>query len=90
MSKISDVKAAVVSFLEETISSNDITIIKIEKVGDSWKAVAEVYEDDSFLKSMNLPPKKTRTFYSVLVDSDLEVISYNRTSLYDESDSESD
>ena len=90
MSKISDVKASVVSFLKETISSNDITIIKIEKVGDSWKAVAEVYEDDSFLKSMNLPPKKNRTFYSVVVDSDLEVISYNRTSLYDESDSEID
>jgi len=40
-----------------------------------------VYEDDSFLKSMNMPPKQSRVFYSVKLDDNLEVQSYERKSL---------
>ena len=60
MSNIIDVKKTVVSFLKENISCYDVTVVKIEKVKEIWNAVAEVYEDDSFLKSMNLPPKQVR------------------------------
>ena len=80
MSKIIDVKKTVVKFLKETIDCDDVTVIKIEKTNEVWKAVAEVYEDDSFLKSMNLPPKKVRLFYSVRMDDKLEILSFERLS----------
>ena len=80
MSKIIDVKKTVVKFLKETIDCDDVTVIKIEKANEIWKAVAEVYEDDSFLKSMNLPPKKVRLFYSVRMDDKLEILSFERLS----------
>ncbi|MGV8091945.1 MAG: gas vesicle protein GvpO [Mangrovibacterium sp.] len=81
MSKITEARKAVIEFLSETIRCDDITVIKLEKTNDVWYAMAEVYEDDSFLKSMNLPPKKNRVFYSVQLDSDLEVIAYERFDL---------
>jgi hypothetical protein len=88
MSKIIDVKNAVINFLKENINTTDVTVIRIEKSADIWKTVAEVYEDDSFLKSMNLPPKKIRLFYSVGIDSDLEVLSFTRLSTYDDTENE--
>ncbi|MEI8186632.1 MAG: hypothetical protein WCG19_08035 [Chlorobiaceae bacterium] len=88
MSKIIDVRNAVISFLKENIQTTEVTVIKIEKVKEVWKTVAEVYEDDSFLKSMNLPPKKVRLFYAVVLDSELEVISFNRIAGYDDSENE--
>jgi len=78
MSNIIDVKKTVVEFLKENINCYDVTIIKIEKAKEIWSAVAEVYEDDSFLKSMNMPPKQVRLFYSVKIDENLEVISFER------------
>lgn len=80
MSSIIDVKKTVVKFLKENINCYDVTVIKIEKVMDSWNAIAEVYEDDSFLKSMNLPPKQVRLFYSVKMDKKLEITSFERLS----------
>ncbi|TLU52010.1 MAG: hypothetical protein FDX12_03405 [Chlorobium sp.] len=65
-----------------------MTVIKVEKVQEIWKTVAEVYEDDSFLKSMNLPPKKVRLFYSVVLDAELEIISFTRLTSYDDSESD--
>lgn len=82
-----DVKKTVVKFLKETIDSNDVTVIKIEKVNEIWKAVAEVYEDDSFLKSMNMPPKKIRLFYSVRMNENLEIISFERLNSFEGTDS---
>ena len=78
MSKIIEAKKVVFDFLKESLASHEITIIKLEKLVDSWSAVAEVYENDSFLKSMNLPPKKTRVFYTVQLDTGLEVIGFER------------
>ena len=78
MNKIIEVKKSVVKFLKENINCYDVTVIKIEKVQEIWNSIAEVYEDDSFLKSMNLPPKKIRLFYSVKMDDKLEVISFER------------
>jgi hypothetical protein len=82
MSKIIDIKTAVLKFLKSNIRSHEITIIKLDKVDENWEAIAEVYEDDSFLKSMNLPPKNTRLFYSVKMDEEKEVISFERLTEY--------
>lgn len=83
MSNIIDVKKTVVNFLKENISCYDVTVIKIEKNKETWSAVAEVYEDDSFLKSMNLPPKQVRLFYSVKMDENLEITSFERLSSFE-------
>ena len=85
MSKIIDVRNSVIQFLKENIHTTEVTVIRVEKTGETWSTVAEVYEDDSFLKSMNLPPKKIRLFYSVVVDSELEILSFNRLTTYDDS-----
>jgi len=87
MSKIIEVKKTVVQFLKENINCYDITVIKIEKVKDVWNSVAEVYEDDSFLKSMNMPPKQVRLFYSVKMDENLEVTSFERLNSFEGMDS---
>jgi len=88
MSKIIDVRNAVIQFLKENNKTSDVTIIRVEKSGETWKTVAEVYEDDSFLKSMNLPPKKIRLFYAVVVDAELEILSFTRLSTYDDSEND--
>jgi len=83
MSNIIDVKKAVVKFLKENINTYDVTVIKVEKVKEIWNSIAEVYEDDSFLKSMNLPPKKVRLFYSVRMDDKLEITSFERLNSFE-------
>jgi hypothetical protein len=83
MSNIIDVKKSVVKFLKENINCFDVTVIKIEKVQEIWRSVAEVYEDDSFLKSMNLPPKKVRLFYLVKMDDKLEITSFERLNSFE-------
>lgn len=87
MSSIIDVKKTVVKFLKENITCYDVTVVKIEKVQETWDSVAEVYEDDSFLKSMNMPPKQVRLFYSVKVDDNLEITSYERLNSFEGVDS---
>jgi len=82
MSKIIDIKTAVVKFLKDNIHCREITIIKLDKVDENWEAIAEVYEDDSFLKSMNLPPKNARLFYSVKMDEEKEVLAFERLTEY--------
>ena len=88
MSNIIEVKKTVVNFLKENISCYDVTVVKIEKVKDIWSSVAEVYEDDSFLKAMNLPPKQVRLFYSVKVDDNLEITAFERMSSFAGMDSD--
>jgi len=88
MSNIIDVKKTVVKFLTENINCFDLTVVKIEKVNNTWKAVAELYEDDSFLKSMKLPPKRVRLFYSVKMDENLEITSYERMGSFEGADSD--
>ena len=87
MSKIIEIKKTVVGFLKENISCYDVTVIKIEKSNEIWKAVAEVYEDDSFLKSMNMPPKQVRLFYLVQIDDNLEITSFERLNSFQGVDS---
>ncbi len=83
MSNIIEVKKTVLSFLKENINCYDVTVIKIEKGKETWTAVAEVYEDDSFLKSMNLPPKQVRLFYLVKVDDNLDITAFERLSSFE-------
>lgn len=87
MSKIIDVKKTVVEFIKENINCYDVTVVKIEKVNEIWHTVAEVYEDDSFLKAMNMPPKQVRLFYSVKMDESLEVTFFERLSSFEGADS---
>jgi hypothetical protein len=86
MSKILEVKKIVLEFLKENIQCHEISIIKLNKGAETWDAIAEVYEDDSFLKSMNLPPKKKRVFYTVKVDESNEVTAYERFTEYPATD----
>ena len=87
MGNIIDVKKTVVSFLKENINCYDVTVIKIEKNKEMWSAVAEVYEDDSFLKSMDLPSKQVRLFYSIKLEENLEITAFERMSSFDGIDS---
>jgi len=87
MSNIIDVKKTAIKFLKENIKCYDVTVIKIEKELESWNSVAELYEDDSFLKSMNLPPKKVRLFYLVKMDDNLEITSFERLNSFEGMDS---
>jgi len=82
MSKIIDIKNLVIRFLSENVNCHEVTVIKLDKVDESWDAIAEVYEDDSFLKSMNLPPKLKRVFYSVKIDETNEVVAYEKMTEY--------
>ncbi len=82
MSKIVEAKMIVLDFLKHNVQCHEMTVVKLDKAGDNWDAVAEVYEDDSFLKSMNLPPKKKRVFYTVKIDNSGEVIAYERFTEY--------
>jgi hypothetical protein len=86
MSKIMDVKKTVVEFIKENITCYDVTVVKIEKINDIWNTIAEVYEDDSFLKAMNMPPKQIRLFYSVKMDENLEVTYFERLNSFEGSD----
>lgn len=87
MSNIIDVKKEAVKFLKDNISCYDVTVIKIEKVNKNWSLVAEVYEDDSFLKSMNLPAKQVRLYYSLKMNEKMDIVSFERLNGFDGSDS---
>jgi hypothetical protein len=82
MIKIIEVKTAVVKFLKDNIACREVTVIKIDKIDENWEAIAEVYEDDSFLKSMNLPPKNMRLYYFVKIDEEKEILAFERLSEY--------
>ncbi len=90
MGNIIDVKKTVVKFLKENINCYDVTVIKIEKANEIWKTIAEVYEDDSFLKAMNMPPKQVRLFYMVQMDDKLEITAFERLNSFQGLDSSSE
>ena len=78
VSKIAAAQKVVEKFLKGSIDGENIKVVKLEKENQEWLAKAEAYEDDSFLKAMNLPTKKARVFFSVKLDEDLEVIAFER------------
>lgn len=79
MANIEDVRKAVVEFLKKTIGVKDVKVIKTAKVSDGWESEAEVYEESSFIKSLGLPTRvQDRNIYSIKLNDDLEVQSYER------------
>ena len=90
MTKVSLFSKPCNAFLKESITCYDVTVIKIEKTKEIWNSVAEVYEDDSFLKSMNMPPKQVRLFYSVKMNENLEITSFERLHSFEGTDSTSE
>ena len=79
MANIGEAGQAVVEFLKNTLHIQEVKVIKTTKVDDGWEAEAEVYEENSFLKSVGLPTKvQDRNLYAVKLSDSLEVESYER------------
>ena len=79
MIDINDAGKTVGDFLKKTLRANDVKLIKTTKVGDSWEAEAEVYEESSFIKALGLPTRvRDRNVYLVRLNGGLEVESYER------------
>ena len=79
MANIEEAKKAVVEFLKKTLNVKDVKVIKAAKAGDGWESEAEVYEESSFIKSLGLPTRvQDRNIYSIKLNDDLEVQSYER------------
>lgn len=83
MAGIEQVGKAASEFLKKTLNVKDIRVIKAAKVMDGWQTEAEVYEESSFIKSLGLPSRvQDRNFYTVKLNEDLEVESYERKGQY--------
>jgi hypothetical protein len=81
MANIEKAGRAVSEFLKKTLNVKDVRVIKASKVGDGWETEAEVYEESSFIKSLGLPTRvQDRNVYTVRLDDNLEVQSYERKS----------
>ena len=79
MDKTEEAGKKVAEFLRRTLNVKDVKVIKATKVDDGWEAEAEVYEENSFLKSVGLPTKvQDRNLYAVKLSDSLEVESYER------------
>jgi len=79
MNGIEKAKDAVVEFLQKALNAKDVKIIGATKVDNEWRVEAEVYEENSFLRSLGLPTRvQDRNNYMVKLNDNLEVESYER------------
>jgi alcohol dehydrogenase YqhD (iron-dependent ADH family) len=79
MTGIEEVKSIVVEFLQKALDVKDVKVIGATKIDNQWHIEAEVYEENSFLKSLGLPTKvQDRNIYEVRLSDNLEVESYER------------
>ena len=79
MNGIENAKSMVVEFLQKALDVKDVKVIGATKVDNEWHVEAEVYEENSFLRSLGLPTKvQDRNIYEVKINSALEVESYGR------------
>ena len=79
MTGIEEAKGIVVEFLQKALDVKDVKVIGATKVDNHWHIEAEVYEENSFLKSLGLPTKvQDRNIYEVRLNDSLEVESYER------------
>jgi len=79
MTGIEEAKSIVVEFLQKALDAKDVKVIGATKVDNEWHIEAEVYEENSFLKSLGLPTKvQDRNNYIVKLSDSLEVGSYER------------
>ncbi len=81
MASIEEAGRASAEFLRKVLQAKDVRIVKTAKLPDGWEAHAEVYEENSFIKSIGLPTRvMDRNRYRVRMDGELEVQSFERTS----------
>ena len=79
MTGIQEAKNMVVEFLQKALDSKDVKVIGATKVDGQWHIEAEVYEENSFVKSLGLPTRvQDRNIYEVRLNDNLEVESYER------------
>lgn len=79
MNGIEKAKDTVVEFLQRALNTKDVKIIGATKVDNEWHIEAEVYEENSFLKSLGLPTRvQDRNIYIVKLNDGLEIESYER------------
>jgi hypothetical protein len=79
MNGIEKAKNTVVEFLQKALDAKDVKVIGATKVDNEWHIEAEVYEENSFLKSLGLPTRvQDRNNYMVKLNDSLEVESYER------------
>ena len=79
MTGIEEAKSIVVEFLQKALDATDVKVIGATKVDNEWHIEAEVYEENSFLKSLGLPTRvQDRNNYMVKLNDSLEVESYER------------
>jgi hypothetical protein len=79
MTGIEEAKGIVVEFLQKALDVKDVKVIGATKIDHQWHIEAEVYEENSFLKSLGLPTKvQDRNIYEVRLSDNLEVESYER------------
>ena len=79
MTGIQEAKNMVVEFLQKALEVTNVKVIGAMKIDNEWHIEAEVYEENSFLKSLGLPTKvQDRNIYVVKLSDSLEVESYER------------
>jgi len=79
MTGIQEAKNMVVEFLQKALEVTNVKVIGAMKVDNEWHIEAEVYEENSFLKSLGLPTKvQDRNIYVVKLSDSLEIESYER------------
>lgn len=79
MANIAETGSVVVEFLKDALDVEQVKVIKVAKADGGWETEAEVYEENSFLKSVGLPTRvQDRNIYAVRLNDDLQVESYER------------
>ncbi len=79
MANIQKAREAAAEFLKTALNAEEVHVIGVTKVDDGWDADVEVYEENSFLKSLGLPSRvQDRNIYTVKLNDGLEVESYER------------
>lgn len=79
MTGMEKTKSIVVEFLHKALDAKEVKVIGATKVDNEWHIEAEVYEENSFLKSLGLPTRvQDRNNYMVKLNDSLEVESYER------------
>ncbi len=76
---IDEVRNRAIKFLNKVTGAECIKALRVAKVPSGWEIEAEVFEEDSFIKSLGLQTKVCeRNQYTVELDDNLEVQSYWR------------
>ena len=79
MADIENAKGTAAEFLQKALDVKGVRVIGVTKVDDGWEVEGEVYEENSFLKSIGLPTRvQDRNIYIVKLDDGLEIKSYER------------